>query len=410
MQNFEETDLTKASENSFDFYIHKKDLSIIPSKSMHVFYNKKMELNRDISILAILAYNKIFNNEPLNVVDSMAASGIGSIRLFKSSDNIETILFNDINPLAIKIIEKNLKLNDINKKKVILTNIDANLLFINITQRLIQNKYKINFHPNIIMIDPFGTPNLYIDSALKAIKKKDGLLCITATDTPVLFGVRSKACLRKYMSKPLHNEYCKEIGARILIYFISRIANLNNLSIRPILTFYSNHFIRIFVLTSKNKENIHEIITKNYGFIIHCMKCGYRISIPNNPLDGPNKCPNCGESEKIDYSGPIWKGELHDPAFLKEVNSLNAKFEFSNKKKIDKIIKFACEEIGMPISYYNIHKLCQKNKLPNIPKIEELMEILEKKGFTSSRTHFDFTSFKTDANIAEIEKILKTYD
>ena len=122
---------------------------------------------------------------------------------------------------------------------------DSNYLFSEITQNTLNSPEENLQKPNIISIDPFGTPNLYLDAAFKAIQRVNGLLCITATDTAVLFGVRPLSCIRKYMSKPLHTEYSKEIGARILIYFISRIANMNNMGIIPILTFYTSHFIRV---------------------------------------------------------------------------------------------------------------------------------------------------------------------
>ena len=132
---------------------------------------------------------------------------------------------------------------------------DSSYLFSEITQNSYNHTDNDQKKPNIISIDPFGTPNLYLDAAFKAIQKVNGLLCITATDTAVLFGVRPLSCIRKYMSKPLHTEYCKEVVARILLYFISRIANINNMGILPLLTFYNSHFIRVFCLTVFNQRS-----------------------------------------------------------------------------------------------------------------------------------------------------------
>jgi len=208
-QDFSKNKYITKQEGSVKFLIHEIDNDAIPSKSMNVFYNKRMEINRDISILAIIAYSKIVSQESLVVlvvVDSMAASGIGPIRLLKNTKNVEKIYINDINPVAVELIKKNLELNEIEPNQAEVLNKDANLLFSEISQSSALS--------DVISIDPFGTPNLYIDSAFKAIKKDKGLLCITATDTAVLFGVKPKVCIRKYMSKPLHTDYCKEIGAR----------------------------------------------------------------------------------------------------------------------------------------------------------------------------------------------------
>jgi len=120
-------DLSIVREGNTKIYIHKNDKNTTPSKSMAVFYNKKMEINRDISNIAILAYNKLFNESPLIIVDPMAGSGVGSIRLLKECKNIKKIYINDINPFAVEIIYKNLLLNEIeyDSEKVVVSKKDA---------------------------------------------------------------------------------------------------------------------------------------------------------------------------------------------------------------------------------------------------------------------------------------------
>jgi len=385
-------------EGSVEFLLHEIDNNAIPSKSMNVFYNKRMEINRDISILAIIAYSKIFSQGSLVVVDSMAASGVGPIRLLKNTNNVEKIYINDINPVAVELIKNNLELNEIESKQAEVFNKDANLLFSEISRS--------SALPDVISIDPFGTPNLYIDSAFKAIKKDKGLLCITATDTAVLFGVKPKVCIRKYMAKPLHTNYCKEIGARILISFISRIANINNLGIVPLLTFYSNHFIRIFAMSFRGKSKILKTLPKSYGYIIHCKNCGSRSSIIENLLKVPQNCPICLNEKHLSYSGPLWVGELHQKSYLDEIDILNEKFNFKNKNRIRKILKFALNEINMPISYFNVHKLCQQVKLSHIPKLDNLINLIKENGYKASRTHFDFLSIKTNMRIDDLKSLL----
>ncbi len=398
-QDFGKNKYITKQEGSVKFLLHELDNGTIPSKSMNVFYNKRMELNRDISILAVIAYSNIVSQGSLVVVDSMAASGIGSIRLLKNTKTVEKIYLNDINPIAVELIKNNLELNEIESNQAEVLNKDANLLFSEISRS--------SALPDVISIDPFGTPNLYIDSAFKAIKKDKGLLCITATDTAVLFGVKPKVCIRKYMAKPLHTDYCKEIGARILLSFISRIANINNLGIIPLLTFYSNHFIRIFTITFRGKSKISKDLPKSYGYIIHCKSCGNRSSVIENLLKVPQKCPICLSEKHLSYSGPLWVGELHQKSYLEELNLLNEKFHFKNKNRIRKILKFALNEINMPISYYNIHKISQQLKLSSIPKLEDIIKIIEEKGYKASRTHFDFISIKSDMKIDELKKVLR---
>ena len=397
-------ELTIIKEGSANFFVYRADLKAIPSKSMKVFYNKKMEINRDVSCLAINAYTNLYKQENLIIVDSMAASGVSAIRMMNECKNVKKIYINDINNVSIELINKNLSLNKLNNNiEIEITQKDANFLFSIIEQTTCPRINKSYVKPNVISIDPFGTPNLYIDGAFKTIQKTRGLICITATDTAVLFGVRPNACIRKYMAKPLRTEYHKEIGARILVHFISRMANINKLGIIPLLTLYSNHFIRVFALTFKNKNQISEMFA-NYGYIIHCNICGDRTeSITHTLL----KSPMCNHQDAHKHAGPLWLGELHNEKFIEELIDLNEDSEYTNNKRINKLLKLALEEINMPGFYFNIHKLCQKLKLASVPKIEQIINSIKEKGYRASRTHFDFLSIKTDMRFREFKKLLK---
>ncbi|UCC20231.1 MAG: tRNA (guanine(10)-N(2))-dimethyltransferase [Promethearchaeota archaeon] len=399
----EKKDLTLMEEGLAAFYIYNVDKKLIPSKKMNVFYNKRMEINRDISNLCINTYRDLFDQNELVIVDSMAASGVSAIRMLKECSNVKKIFINDKNPEAVKLIKKNIGLNDLDKENVQIeiTNKDANLLFLGIASDSTERQK----NPNIISIDPFGTPNIYIDSAFKAIQKLNGLMCITATDTAVLFGVRKNACIMKYLSKPLHTEYCKEIGARILISFVSRVANINKMGIIPLLTFYSGHFIRFFCLTFKNKKDISKNF-KKFGYILHCNNCGYRSTIGSNILNFPKNCPVCDSIKDLDYAGPLWIGKIHDINFINTMLISNKNSKSPNKKRIEKLLTYAIEENDMPISYYNIHMLCQKLKLDSIPKIEDIINVIKELGHKCSRTHFDFLSIKSDLELSHIKKVL----
>jgi tRNA (guanine26-N2/guanine27-N2)-dimethyltransferase len=399
--------LVPKKEGLAHFYIPQKDYQNIPSKSMSVFYNSKMQINRDMTSLAIEAYNRFIHPDGLKVIDAMAASGVGAIRILKECQNIKKMYINDINPAAVNLIHKNLELNSLQDKEIDIkvSRKGANFLFNELSQKYLLQKETTFEKPNVISLDPFGTPNLYLDAAVKLIHNQDALLCVTATDTAVLFGVRSKACARKYMAKPLHNDFCKEIGARILFYFISRVANFNGIGIEPLLTFYHAHFIRIFGLTYKNKNTI----AKNsdlFGFIIHCKNCGYRSSTNQNIFNIPKSCPNCQKVDSLDYAGPLWLGKLHNFQFVKLLIKINQSADFTQQQKLNKILNIISAETGMPISYYDIHKLCKKLSLSHVPKMDDLLIYIKKQGFKASRTHFEYTAIKTDMEISQLKEIL----
>jgi tRNA (guanine26-N2/guanine27-N2)-dimethyltransferase len=398
----------KLKEGLASFYLPVDNVEQVPSKSMEVFYNKKMALNRDITTLALLAYKILYSPKYLSVVDSMAASGVGAIRLLLECEEIQKIYINDLNPVAILLIKKNLELNNLNEitHNIIVSNKDANFLFAEINQNYMLNPDD-EIKPNVISIDPFGTPNLYLDSAFKAIKKSMSLICITATDSAVLFGIKPEVCFRKYLAKPLHNEYCKEIGTRILLHFIARIANVNKLGIIPLLSFYSQHFIRIICLSFKEVHEINKTFI-NYGYIIHCNKCGYRKAVNYDIINLRSECPNCNSQKYFDYAGPLWIGEIHQKRFIKTIIKLNQQLNLPNKKRLIKLFDIIQDEIEMPLSYYNVHKLSKNLKINSVPKIESIITSIRKEGYKASRTHFDFTSIKTNLDLQRLKELLVT--
>ena len=192
------------------------------SKKMPVFYNPVMKLNRDISVQIVKYY------KPKNIIDLLDASGIRSIRFIKEA-NAENIVINDLNPKAIKNIKQNLKLSKIKNKNIKISNQDANLL--------LRSSKKFDY----IDLDPFGSPIIYLNSAIYALNK-NGILAVTATDLSSLAGTYPKTCKRRYNSLSLKNELMHESAIRILIYVVQTIAFQHEKALTPILSYYQDHY------------------------------------------------------------------------------------------------------------------------------------------------------------------------
>ncbi|KKH94450.1 hypothetical protein EO95_03000 [Methanosarcina sp. 1.H.T.1A.1] len=76
----------------------------------------------------------------------------------------------------------------------------------------------------------------------------------------------------------------------------------------------------------------------------------------------------------------------------------------NTKDKAKKIITFCRDELDIPM-FYDQHVIC-KGLGASATGIEILIEALKASGFEASRTHFSGTSFRTDAPVAEIKKII----
>lgn len=87
-------------------------------------------------------------------------------------------------------------------------------------------------------------PFLY--STLKSIKK-DGLLCVTCTDSRVLCGVDTHKCYYLYWSAKGGSDTKRETGLRAMLHKISEVANSLNKNIKVLLSIQSDFYLRAYV-------------------------------------------------------------------------------------------------------------------------------------------------------------------
>jgi len=347
----------------------------IVSKKMPVFYNPVMKQNRDIAVLLVSSLG--LNNA--NIALALEGSGIRGVRMIKESPKgtIAKVFFNDINPTASRVTEKNLVLNKI-KKFAEVSNLDANLFF---------NCQKISFE--YIDIDPFGSPIYFVESAIKKLKA-GGVLAITATDTSSLCGAYPKVCIRRYGSKPIRNELMYESGLRILISAVQKIATRYDLALLPILSYSKDHYMRVYFKAQKSKKECDDIL--NFHKYLHF-----------NPTTLEFFQDELNYKKNYQTAGPLWIGPLTQKSLLQKIYD-NAK-EY-NDLSLLRFIERILSEPNECLFYYDTHSICKKLKI-SAPNITEIISSIQKKGYTCTRTHFLNTAIKTTLSLKEIEKIIK---
>ena len=333
------------------------------SKEMGVFYNPAMSLNRDISVLLLNSTNK----NHLQIADPLAATGVRSIRFLKElgKNKIKKISINDHSKDAIKLVKQNMALNKIQykNKKINITNKDANLFLLNST----------GF--DYIDIDPFGNPNYFLDAACKRLAR-DGILAVTATDTSALCGTFPKACIRKYWAIPKKDAIMHETGLRILIRKIQLIAAQYDKALIPIFSYSKEHYMRVFLRNDKGKSEADKIL-KQHG-LFH-------------------------------DAGPMWLGGLWDRDLANKIcnNALKNKI-FNKNIELVKFLKTINEESKInAIGFYDLHDICQKNKIKHLQKKETIKETIKKLGYKASSTHFKGHGIRSNIPLNKLIKILK---
>jgi tRNA (guanine26-N2/guanine27-N2)-dimethyltransferase len=363
-----------------------------PSKAP-VFYNPVMELNRDIAVLALQAYQRTVNREII-VCEPLAGCGVRGIRFAKEVEGVKKVLINDINKKAYMLAKYNVELNGLGER-ITVQNMDANLLLA---------KYAApRKRFDAVDIDPFGSPAPFLDSAIRATRN-GGLLALTATDMAPLCSVHPKACIRKYGGKPLRTEYCHEIALRLVIGCTVTTAAKHEIGVYPLFSHSTDHYVRFYAILKHGAQKADETL-KQLGYVLHCFNCLHRETINKEGLLGHDgKCPNCGS--KIDYAGPLWLGKLADEKFCTLMEKEAERRKFKLKKRIRKIFALVKDECSAPATYYVLDKICSKMGLP-APSVGALLEALRGKGFKASLTHFNPKGVKSNAPIAEIMAIIE---
>ena len=334
------------------------------SKEMDVYYNPIMSMNRDISVLLLNSINKT----KMQIADPLAASGIRSIRFLKElkKNKIKKIYVNDINKDAVKSIKDNLELNKIpykNSKKISVTNKDANLFLLNST----------GF--DYIDIDPFGTPNPFLDAACKRLAR-DGILAVTATDTSALCGAFPDACIRKYWAVPKKGALMHETGLRILIRKTQLVSAQYDKALTPIFSYSKEHYMRVFFRNEKGKNKVDEILRMHGMF---------------------------------NESGPMWLGKLFDEKLCSSIykNSLKSTL-FRKNKELIKFLETIKEESEInAVGFYDLNYICKKNNIKKLRKKEAILTKIKKLGYKASDTHFKGEGIRSDTPYQKLVNLMK---
>ncbi len=324
------------------------------SSKLPVFYNPVMKLNRDVAVWIV---KKL---KPKSICLGMEASGVRAVRIALEA-GAKNIIANDAGKEAFEAMQENIELNNVGNA-VKAYNMDI--------KNLLAERELYDY----IDIDPFGTPVYYAESAIKTLAE-NGVIAVTATDTSCLCGRFVNACIKKYSSRPLNNEFNKETGARILVWKMQKIGLRQGKVLLPVFVHSSNHYIRVY-LQQVNMQKEH--IKEQQGFILYCYKCLNR-AIPPKP---EGLCCN----QKIAYAGPLWLGRLWDKKLLDEFT----------------LIPYIREESAVNVPWhFDVHRIAKAYKKEAV-KIDYLINSLQENGFKASRTHFKPEGIKTDAGIKQI--------
>lgn len=356
------------------------DIADVPSKDQEVFYNPKMEVNRTLSILLLQALNK----KKMQLALPLAGSGIRAIRFLKElpKDMISYLAINDGSKKAVELINKNLQENNLQSSKVEVFNKEAN--------KFLEDSHGFDY----IDIDPFGSPNFLLDSAIRRLSRQ-GILAVTATDTGALAGRYPNACKQKYWAKPLLCPHMHELGLRILIRKIIMMGMHQGKALTPIFSYHQEHYYRVFFSVKKGKTAANALfknISKQYQY---CPSCSYQ----HTQEQTISFCPEC--KHKLSVCGPLYDGSLQDAQVL------NAMIELKPAAKIEKLLLRFIEDNQIPlVGGFDTHEMCQQRNFI-VTKISSYKEELEEQGYKAVPSATNGTTIKTNAPFSIVKKLFE---
>jgi tRNA (guanine26-N2/guanine27-N2)-dimethyltransferase len=372
-------DLHEITEGSTTFYAPVQDENAeFPPGSAPVFYNTRMEFNRDMTILLMSVI------KPEEYLDSMAATGIRGLRV--ANETHVPAIINDFNPTAVKIIEENAKRFD---EDIKVTCDDANRL-------MCSGRY------DAVDLDPFGTPMPFLDAASRAAKR---YLFVTATDTAPLCGAHLKAGLRRYFSTPINTEYHSEVGLRMMMGAMARELVKYDRGMEPILSFAKNHYYRSHVKIIA-KVPAADATMGEIGFIHECPNCLYRSEEKGALLPTEEVCPYCGA--KTLPIGPLWMGKLQGEGIIDAMLENLPSMQFGTGRQMEKFLNILKDEPDCGF-FYDYHAICRDIRV-SPPKMEDFVAKLNDMGYVTARTHFHPTGIKTSASLGVLTEVLKDWE
>lgn len=355
-----DADLTVITEGATKVQVFKDYLDQPKGPKGHitdtVFYNPEMALCRDMGVGLVSALER----RKWLALDGMAGTGVRGLRLANECHQDMQVTLNDHNPVAYRMILKNIEMNGV-------ANAEA------VNKKLGTVLAEETF--DLIDLDPFGTPVHFIHPALCSIRNK-GVLAVTATDTAVLCGTYNKACRRRYGATPIRSTIMHEAGLRILMGFIVREAAKLELGAEPIMAHATAHYMRIYARLEKGSKCADRAIAK-LGTVAFDAKT--------------QQFSDCGKGI---IGGPLWKPPLQDPEVLGKMVGL--KGTFAQPERYADLCATLLQEAGFPAWFYEINKVGHvlKTRSPSMPG---LTARLEEMGYRWCRSHIAPNTIRTDA-------------
>jgi tRNA (guanine26-N2/guanine27-N2)-dimethyltransferase len=197
----------------------------------------------------------------------------------------------------------------------------------------------------------------------------------------VLAGTQPSACWRRYGARPVRGRLGPEGGLRILLAYLARDAEALGRSIRPMLAYARDHYVRAYVEVNERSD----------------------AAVPVGTID-PENWPGPWVGDRGPY-GPLWLGPLFDADL---VSRLRVPDGAARAREVERFISRLKEEVTADRPFYfEANVLASRLELAAPPSLRAVEEGLRSLGFRVARTHARPEGFRTDASRKVVEQLVR---
>ena len=346
---------------------------------LEVFYNPRMEFNRDISVVSLEAYRRgLAPTMDIVVVEPLTATGVRPVR-YTLETGTAMVYAGDIDEAATCIADYNARLNGVSDK------IEFRVGDARETILWARRRHGRPLHA--VDLDPFGSPAPFLDVALANVSHR-GLIAATATDLAVLEGSKPRAARRRYHALLVKTPESKEVAVRVLLGYIARVAAQHDRAIRPLLSFYADHYVRVAAYIERGARRADRMLESHLGYAYYCPGEGRTYMVEASCIDGAPPIP----------VGPLWTGPLNDADFIDAASLVPEEMTWlGTRERARRLLETLRGEAGLEGRLHVRVEQAARAARTSMPRRQALVEELSSLGYRAVTAHYSPTAIRTDA-------------
>jgi tRNA (guanine26-N2/guanine27-N2)-dimethyltransferase len=260
-------------------------------------------------------------------------------------------------------------------------------------ERLLREAYLEHRFFDLIDIDPFGCPNVLLQSTLQAMRF-GGVLLLASTDGRSPTGHDRFAAVRRFGAAARAHPSSWELALRLQLAAVAREAWLLGRGLEPLFSFSDGRTFRVAV---RMRQRIRSGEEQQLGFVARCERCGDQAVQAMLDLQGWRPCACTDGCGRWAVSGPLWIGPIQN------VSAINGLLEISDRldagfnagvsaglsegrdqtlaPRSRRMLEGLLADPGQPACCWSTAELSRRFQLKGPPAIEPLVAALRASGY-----------------------------